>query len=85
MDRCWFCGTTQNLHIHEAFFGTANRKKSIEWGLYVMVCAKHHNMGNKCVHNNYEMDMQLKKEAQRSFEKIHGHAKFMRIFHKNYL
>lgn len=85
LDRCWFCGARQNLHTHEIFFGSANRKKSIEWGLYVKLCPQHHNMGNKCVHNNKQMDLELKKAGQRIFEKMHSREKFMSIFHKNYL
>lgn len=85
MDRCYFCGKKGVLHTHEVFFGTANRKKSIEYGLYVKLCPEHHNMGNKCVHNNKLMDLELKKAGQKVFEEMYSHEKFMSIFHKNYL
>lgn len=85
LDRCWFCGTTQCLHTHEIFFGSANRKKSIEHGLYVKLCANHHNQTVNCVHQNKKMDLQLKKAGQLAFEELYGHEKFMSIFHKNYL
>ena len=85
MERCFVCGDTQHLHIHEVFFGTANRKKSIEWGLYVPLCPEHHNMSNKGVHFNKTLDTKLKKYAQKKFEEKHGHEKFMEVIGKNYL
>ena len=85
MSSCYVCGTTTNLHTHEVFYGTANRKKSIEWGCYVKLCGKHHNQSNEGVHFNKALDTRLKKEAQKKFEELHGHEKFMEIFRKNYL
>lgn len=85
MGKCWVCGTTRDLHIHEVFFGSANRKKSIEYGCYVHVCGKHHNLSNEGVHFDKELDTQLKKVAQEKFEEIHGHDKFMQVFKRNYL
>lgn len=79
------CGCTGVLHTHEVFGGTANRKKSIEYGLYVDMCPKHHNIAPTGVHFNKALDRELKKIAQRKFEEIHGHQKFMNVFHKNYL
>ena len=83
--KCWVCGTTQNLHTHEVFFGTANRKKSIEWGCYVDLCGKHHNLSNEGVHFDKALDIKLKRFTQKKFEELHGHEKFMQIFHRNYL
>lgn len=85
LHECLICKTTQNIHIHEIFFGTANRKKSIKYGLYVGLCAKHHNMSNEGVHFNKKLDMQLKQWAQRKFEEKYSHDEFMKIFHRNYL
>lgn len=85
MSKCYVCGTTQDLHTHEVFYGSANRKKSIEWGCYVKLCGRHHNLSNEGVHYNKTLDTKLKQEAQRKFEMIHGHEKFMEIFRKNYL
>jgi hypothetical protein len=85
-ERCYFCHNTQNLHIHHIFGGTANRRKSEKYGLTVYLCAYHHNLGKKCVHNNKEMDLILKKQAQEYFEEECGlHEDFMREFGKNYL
>lgn len=82
---CFFCGTTENLHHHEVFYGSANRKKSIEWGCRVWLCGAHHNLSSKGVHMNHDMDMKLKRYTQMCFESVYGHEKFMEIFHKNYL
>ncbi|MDO4379086.1 MAG: hypothetical protein Q4C64_08190 [Erysipelotrichia bacterium] len=85
MSKCYVCGTTTDLHTHEIFFGTADRKKSIEWGCYVRLCAKHHNMSNAGVHLCHWLDRKLKEIAQKEFESLYGHDKFMEIFHRNYL
>ena len=82
---CFFCKTTQGLHLHECLYGSANRKKSIEWGLQVYLCGPHHNLSSEGVHMNKERDMILKKYAQTEFEKVYGHTKFMEVFKKNYL
>ncbi len=83
--RCFFCGTTRNLHHHEVFYGTANREKSIKWGCQVYLCGPHHNLSTEGVHFNKKRDLQLKQFAQREFEKLYGHDKFMEVFKKNYL
>ncbi len=85
MTKCYITGRTDNIHIHEVFFGTANRKKSIEWGCCVPLTAEMHNMSSKGVHNNWVLDLKLKQEMQRAFEKKYGHEKFMEVFRKNYL
>ena len=84
--RCCFCHNTQNLHIHHCLHGTANRAKAEKYGLTVYLCAYHHNLGKKCVHNNAEMDMILKKEAQKYFEEHIGSRElWLQEFGKNYL
>lgn len=82
---CFFCGETENLHHHEIFFGSANRKKSIKWGLQVYLCGPHHNLSSRGVHNNHKMDMILKRYGQKVFEMEYGHERWMQEFHKNYL
>lgn len=84
LDRCFVCGQ-YGTHVHEVFFGTANRKKSIRWGLVVGLCPAHHNASSKGVHMNHALDVFLKQYAQKKFEERYGHEKFMKEFHKNYL
>ena len=84
--RCYFCHNTQNLHVHHIFHGNANRKLSDKYGLTVYLCGYHHNLGQKCVHNNKEMDMILKVKGQKYFEENIGTRKeFIKIFGKNYI
>ena len=85
-ERCYFCHNTQNLHIHHIFGGTANRKISDKYGLMVYLCGFHHNLGQKCVHNNKEMDLVLKKKGQEYFEEHYGNREeFLKLFGRNYL
>lgn len=85
MDRCFICGSTYNLHIHEIFYGTANRANSIKYGCYCKLCAYHHNTSNNGVHYNKALDLHLKKFTQMKFEEIYGHDKFMQVFKRSYL
>lgn len=85
MSRCYVCSKTYPLHIHEVFYGTANRKKSIKYGCYVALCAEHHNMSDEGVHFNKRLDDRLKRECQERFEQLYSHEEFMKIFSRNYL
>lgn len=71
--------------ITDVFYGTANRKKSEEFGCWVYLCANHHNMSNAGVHFNKELDLKLKQRCQEEFEKYGSREDFRRIFGKNYL
>ena len=84
-DECIECGTTRDIHKHEVFFGTANRKLSIKYGLVVPLCAYHHNMSNKGVHFNKKLDTELKQMAQRRFNVVYPDLDFIKVFGKNYL
>ena len=81
---CYVCGSKRDIHIHEVFFGSADRKKSIKYGCCVCLCAKHHNMSNEGVHFNKELNLRLKQEMQLEFEKKYPNLDFMKIFHRNY-
>lgn len=81
---CYITGKTVNLHRHHVFQGS-RRKASEKWGCWVYLTADMHNMSNKGVHFNRELDLKIKKEMQEAFEKVHGHDKFMEVFGKNYL
>lgn len=85
MNECYFCGTTKNLHIHEVFYGTANRQKSIRYGCCVSLCATHHNLSNISVHFNKDMDLNLKRSMQKRFIEVYPNIDFLKTFGKNYL
>lgn len=84
-NNCYICGSTQNLHCHHALHGTANRKQADKYGLIIPLCIYCHTSGNYAVHNNAAVDLKIKQVAQRKFEEIYGHKKYMEIFHRNYL
>lgn len=79
---CYFCKTPYNLHTHEVFYGTANRKKSIEDGCYVRLCAYHHNMSSEGVHYDKKKDMELKVKARNAWMETYG--KSLEDFYKRY-
>lgn len=82
---CYITGSTEGLHKHHVFFGTANRKHSEEYGCWVWLRADWHNMSDYGVHFNKDLDRRLKEECQEEFEKRWGHDKFMAVFGRNYL
>lgn len=80
---CLICKTPHNLHEHHVFEG-CYRQASEKYGLTVWLCFKHHT-GDEGIHFNTKLDRQLKAKAQKAFEQIYGHEKFMQIFKKNYI
>lgn len=85
MSTCYISGRTDNIHIHEVYFGTANRKKSIKWGCCIPLTAELHTESNKGVHHNDALNKHLKEIMQVAFEEKYSKEKFMSIFNKNYL
>lgn len=71
---CYFCGKPAEC-IHEVFYGTANRKLSIEDGCCVYLCNQHHNMSNNSVHFNKNMDLQLKIVMQKQWQEYYNKTK----------
>lgn len=82
--KCFVCGS-RTVHLHHTLYGTANRKKSDEWGCWCYLCPNHHT-GKEGVHNgNKVLDTYLKQYTQRKFEELYGHDQFIKVFRKNYL
>ena len=81
---CWFCGARYGLEEHHIFAGVANRKISEKYGLKVWLCHDHHT-GDDGAQYNRELGDQLKQEAQKAFERLHGHGMWMQLIRKNYL
>lgn len=54
----------EGSHRHEVFFGTANRKKSIEDGLVIFLSPELHNMSDRGIHFNRSFDTYAKMTAQ---------------------
>ena len=81
---CYVCKTTLNLHEHH-IFGGPNRKHSEAYGLKIHLCAIDHNMSDRGIHFNKELDTAVKQMAQEKFEETHTREEFMAIFGKSWL
>ncbi len=79
----------EGTHRHEIFFGTANRKKSIKYGLVVFIRPEDHNMSEYGVHNRkgHDFDMHLKKLGQKRAmdEYAWTTEEFIEIFGRSYI
>ena len=83
---CAVCGKNRDLEWHHVVHGTANRKISDKYGLTVWLCRDcHYGLHFRPLDRWREVDLQLKEVAQKKFEDIHGHDKWMELFKKNYL
>lgn len=78
---CYLCGQKGCLQEHHCINGTANRKKSEEYGLKVWLCPDCHRM----VHSNIPLLVELKKDAQTFFIAAYPELDFLTIFGRNYL
>ena len=83
--KCFLCqrdgnDTEQFCHKHHVFEGK-NRQASERAGFYVFLCPDHHTL----IHRDHAVNLELKKETQREYEKTHTRADFMRIIGRNYL
>lgn len=85
---CFICGRngqSDPLERHH-IFGGANRKKSEEYKLKVLLCAdKCHRNGANAAHMNADTAQMLHEYGQNKFESEHPNLDFMSIFGKNYL
>lgn len=84
LDYCFFCDRPTE-HIHEVYFGTANRQISIKNGFCVGLCNEHHNMSKNSVHQNRAMDLELKMLYQEKYEETHTRDDFRKLIGKSYL
>ena len=82
--RCYMCGKTVELERHHVMAGTANRKLSEQFGLWVWLCHDCHT-GTDGAQYNREKGLILKRMAQRAFEARKSHAEWMELFKKNYI
>jgi hypothetical protein len=86
---CYICGAKNCLENHHVIHGHGLRPLADKYGLTVWLCEAHHrgSFGGKeyAVHFNREMDLRLKKTAQRAFSARYPDKDFLTIFGKNYL
>lgn len=81
---CYLCGKQYCLERHHVLGGTANRKLSERYGLWVYLCHNCHT-GTDGAQYDKEKNRMLKMEAQMAFEELYGHEKWMQVFRRNYL
>jgi len=82
---CYVTGSMYDLHKHHVFSGTANRRKSEQWGCWIWLRSDYHNLSNHSVHVDRELDLRIKRETQRRFEELYGHDLFVKEFGKSWL
>lgn len=83
-DRCYLCGSRRNLETHHILGGIANRRLSTRYGLTIRLCQRCHTGKNGAQYDK-DLNLLLKQEAQRRFEALHGHDRWMETFKKNYI
>lgn len=88
---CYLCRklydicTDRGLHEHHIYEGVGVRRISERIGAKIWLCYRHHNLSDQGIHFNKEIDLEVKKEAQRMFEKEHSREEFMKLIGRNYL
>ena len=84
--RCYVCGTKIGLHTHEVYFGK-NRQKSIEDGCCIYLCGTHHNLSNKGIHFDHNLDLKVKKIMEEKWLKYYNKTvdDFIIRYGKNYI
>lgn len=82
---CLICGDPR-VHKHHIFYGTANRKKSEQYGCWCYLCVRHHLDGRVGVHYNARLNLELRQRCQKEWEKVYGgRDEFREVFGHNYL
>ena len=74
LSKCYFCDN-QKEELHEVFRGR-NRQKSIQWGLVVPICIKHHRQ----ITEDKEFSKVLEDIARMKFVKKYDSEKFIKEF-----
>lgn len=82
---CFIChDIRKGLQQHHCLHGSY-RKKADEWGLWVWLCHYHHTGSGASVHHDHDMDLFFQRLAQKKFEELYGHDKFMEEFGRSWL
>ena len=84
--KCYVCNSS-NVNIHEVYFGTRNRIKSIEDGCCVYLCPRHHNMSNEGIHFNKQLDLEVKRKMEIKWLEVYNKTidDFISRYGRNYL
>lgn len=87
LTRCIECGRT-NVEKHEVFFGSANRKLSIEDGLVIPLCKELHHNGNLIgIHKDKNLNEKWRKIAEKRWCEFYNKTpeQFLKRYGRNYL
>ena len=85
--KCYITGTEYNLHKHHIYFGTGKRAISDKYGFWVWLTGELHNQSELGVHgkDGHDLDIKLKQDCQRAFEKNHSREEFIGLIGRNYI
>lgn len=85
--RCYITGRTGNLHRHHIYFGNPRRRISEKNGFWVYLSGELHNQSENGVHgkNGHQLDLYLKAQCQKEYEKTHSREEFIRLIGRSYL
>ena len=83
----WSTKRFEGSHRHEIFYGTANRRKSIEDGMVIFLRPEDHNMSDRGIHADREFDLYAKRKAQIRWMEFYGKTvdQFIQRYGRNYL
>jgi hypothetical protein len=86
LDECQICGGMPVVR-HEVFFGTANRRLSIQWGFLAWLCPLDHNEDwSRDVHHNKEFRKKMQREYQEEAEALGWtREEFKETFGENFI
>jgi len=82
----YISGATYGLEEHHIYFGSGKRKISEQNGFKVWITYEEHR-GTYGVHgkNGHKLDLKLKQECQKEYEKTHTRQEFINLIGKSYL
>lgn len=82
--QCYLCGRETCLERHHVLAGTANRKLSEKYGLWVWLCHDDH-VGVEGAQYDKQKNWNLKRDAQIAFENVYDHDLWFKTFKRNYV
>lgn len=83
LEHCILTGSPE-VHIHHVF-GGPNRKNSEEDGFVVPLRPDLHNMSDRGVHFDRDLDLMFKKKCQELFEQTRTREEFIKRYGKSWI
>ena len=79
LEQCYLC-QNKKQDIHEIYKG-CNRQTSMKYGFCIPICRNCHSK----TEIDSKLDLQLKKECQKEYEKTHVRDEFIKIVGQSYI